>query len=68
MDSITTFETVQIGGWDIKLSKYMDQILVVAYSEVFLECKVEFFTDEPEAMMYIEYLESRFTQDDQYGL
>jgi hypothetical protein len=55
-----SFETIQIGDCLIKISKYFDQIQVFLFNMLSGESAIDWFHNEMEAYMWIEYMSAKY--------
>jgi hypothetical protein len=53
---LTSFGPIRKGDWTVKVSHLIDQVLVVAYHKTKYEGHIRCFTNEYEAVLYVEYL------------
>lgn len=54
--SLFSFGPVRRNDWLIKVSAAFDQVIVIAYHQTKYQGIVKCFTDELEAVLYVEYL------------
>jgi len=53
---LVSFNTIRKGDWLVKVSGAFDQVLVVAYHQTKYQSRVRCFTNEVEAVYYVETL------------
>lgn len=54
--SLFSFGAIRRGDWLVKVSAAFDQILVIAYHQTKYQSRVKCFTNEVEAVHYVETL------------
>jgi hypothetical protein len=53
---LVSFGAIRRGDWLIKVSGAFDQVLVIAYHQTKYQSRVRVFTNEVEAVYYVETL------------
>lgn len=53
---LVSFGAIRRGDWLIKVSGAFDQVLVIAYHQTKYQARVKVFTNEVEAVHYVETL------------
>jgi hypothetical protein len=53
---LVSFGAIRKGDWIIKVSGAFDQVLVIAYHQTKYQARVRCFTNEIEAVYYVETL------------
>jgi hypothetical protein len=57
-----SYEAVYVGNCIVKISKLDKQIQVFLYSQYTMECRIEWFFEEYDAIVWVEYMSQKYSQ------
>ncbi|MEK9695668.1 MAG: hypothetical protein VW270_07865 [Candidatus Poseidoniales archaeon] len=55
-----SYEPIQIGDWGCKVSKYGSQIMVFMWHIEVMDTHLQYFDDEYDAVMWMEYMSAKY--------